>query len=153
MGWLPHRKCYPLPLGSAGAADGETAQHGNTTGADRRRTGAVRRRVAGREGQDPQRRRPFDGVREEVRGWLVDDPSLLATEILARLQERYPGRFPSEQKRTLQREVKAWRADAATRLILQGATALGVPAAEPMDVASLLRGSDERQACLGNIAG
>ena len=98
-------------------------------------------------------RRRFDGVREEVRGWLVDDPSLLTTEILARLQERYPGRFPSEQKRTLQREVKAWRADAAARLILQGATALGVPAAEPMDVASLLRGSDERQACLGNIAG
>lgn len=70
-------------------------------------------------------RRPFDAVREEVRGWLLDDPSLLASEILVRLQERYPGRFPSEQKRTLQREVKAWRADAAARLILQGAATLG----------------------------
>jgi len=69
--------------------------------------------------------RPFDAVREEVRGWLLDDPSLLATEILVRLQERYPGRFPSEQRRTLQREVKAWRADAAARLILQGAATLG----------------------------
>jgi hypothetical protein len=100
-----------------------------------------------------QGRRPFDGVREEVRGWLLDDPSLLATEILARLQERYPGQFPAAQKRTLQREVKAWRADAATRLILQGATALGVPVSEPMEVAAPLRGSQERQACLGNIAG
>jgi hypothetical protein len=96
-------------------------------------------------------RRPFDAVREEVRGWLLEDPSLLATEILVRLQERYPGQFPAAQKRTLQREVKAWRADAATRLILQGAAALGIPAMEPMEVAGPMRGLEERQACLGNI--
>jgi hypothetical protein len=70
-------------------------------------------------------RRPFDAVREEVRGWLLDDPSLLATEIMVRLQECYPGQYPAAQKRTLQREVKAWRADAAARLILQGAATLG----------------------------
>jgi hypothetical protein len=95
-------------------------------------------------------RRPFDAVREEVRGWLLDDPSLLATEILVRLQERYPGRFPSEQRRTLQREVKAWRADAAARLILQGAAALGASATE---VAVPSPGPDGRQNGLGDVPG
>jgi hypothetical protein len=98
-------------------------------------------------------RRPFDGVREEVRGWLLDDPSLLATEILVRLQECYPDRFPPAQKRTLQRQVKAWRADAATRLILQGATALGAPASQPIEVAVPSPRPDGRQDCLGNMAG
>jgi hypothetical protein len=42
IGWLPHRKCYPLRLGRAGAADGETAQHGDAAGAHRSGTGAVR---------------------------------------------------------------------------------------------------------------
>ena len=49
------------------------------------------------------------------------------------LQERCPGRFPSERKRTAQ-EAKARRADAATRPILQGATARGIPAAAPRAV-------------------
>jgi hypothetical protein len=98
-------------------------------------------------------RRPFDVVRDEVWGWLLDDPSLLATEILVRLQERYPGQSPPAQKRTWQREVKAWRADAATRLILQGAAALSAPATEPIEVTGPSPGPDGRQDCLGNIPG
>jgi hypothetical protein len=96
-------------------------------------------------------RRPFDAVREEVRGWLLDDPSLLATEILVRLQECYPGRFPSEQKRTLQREVKAWRAEAAARLILQGAAALG--AAASAEAAGTSLGPDGCQDGLNDVLG
>jgi hypothetical protein len=98
-------------------------------------------------------RRPLDEVREEVRGWLLDDPSLLATEILVRLQERYPGRFPPARKRTLQREVKAWRADAATRLILQGAAALGAPASEAIEVAVPSPRADGCRDGLGNVLG
>jgi hypothetical protein len=108
----------------------------------------VRRRKSWAHG-----RRPFDVVRDEVRGWLLDDPSLLATEILVRLQERYPGQFPPAQKRTLRREVKAWRADAAARLILQGAAVLGASANEPIEVTGLSLGSEERQDGLGNMAG
>jgi hypothetical protein len=99
-------------------------------------------------------RRPFDAVREEVRGWLLDDPSLLAAEILVRLQECYPGRFPSEQKRTLQREVKAWRAEAAARLILQGAATLGAASATTSaEAAGTSLGPDGCQNGLSNAPG
>ncbi len=52
---------------------------------------------------------PFEGVWEEVCQWLSANPERTAKSLFQELQQRYPGRFPDVQLRTLQRRVKAWR--------------------------------------------
>jgi len=56
------------------------------------------------------RRDPFEGVWEELQGWLETNAGLEATTLFADLQRRHPGEFPDGQLRTLQRRVKTWRA-------------------------------------------
>jgi len=56
------------------------------------------------------RRDPFEGVWPEIEVRLKDAPELEAKIVFEDLQERYPGRFPSGQLRTLQRRMKQWRA-------------------------------------------
>jgi hypothetical protein len=53
---------------------------------------------------------PFVEVWEEVRELLEVNPGLQALTLFQELQRRYPGRFQDGQLRTLQRQVKAWRA-------------------------------------------
>ncbi len=53
---------------------------------------------------------PFEAVREEIRSLLVVNPGLQAKTVFQELQRRYPGRFQDGQLRTLQRQVKVWRA-------------------------------------------
>lgn len=53
---------------------------------------------------------PFHDVWDELRPLLETNPGLQATTLLAHLQRRYPGRFQDGQLRTLQRQLKAWRA-------------------------------------------
>ena len=53
---------------------------------------------------------PFEGVWEEVRSHLEDNPGLEAKTLFDYLQREYEGRFPDGQLRTLQRRVKSWRA-------------------------------------------
>jgi len=53
---------------------------------------------------------PFAAVWEEVRGLLEINPGLQAKTLFQELQRRYPGRFQDGQLRTLQRQVKVWRA-------------------------------------------
>lgn len=60
---------------------------------------------------------PFADVWPRVRAWLEAEPDRTAKDLLERLQQEYPGQFSSAQLRTLQRRVKAWRADAARRLV------------------------------------
>ena len=60
---------------------------------------------------------PFEGVWPRVRAWLDVEPDRTAKELLERLQVGYPGQFSEANLRTLQRRVKAWRADAARRLV------------------------------------
>ena len=45
-----------------------------------------------------------------MRALLQVNPGLQAKTLFGELQRRYPGRFPDGQLRTLQRQVKAWRA-------------------------------------------
>ncbi len=56
------------------------------------------------------RKDSFEGVWEEMRGWLEINPGLEAKTLFEDLQRRHPGRFPDGQLRTLQRRVKIWRA-------------------------------------------
>jgi hypothetical protein len=56
------------------------------------------------------RQDPFEGVWEEVTGWLQQRPELTAAEIFRELQSRYPDRWRPTQARTLRRGVQKVRA-------------------------------------------
>ena len=53
---------------------------------------------------------PFAAVWPELRDLLEVNPGLQAKTLFQELQRRYPGRYPDGQLRTLQRQVKVWRA-------------------------------------------
>jgi hypothetical protein len=55
---------------------------------------------------------PFAADWEEIQQLVAAAPERTATSILQELQQRYPGRHPDGQLRTLQRRISAWRAKA-----------------------------------------
>ena len=78
------------------------------------RTGRrIEREGAGR-GRKPRHWRtrpdPFEAVWDEIAERLRAEPSLDALTLLEGLQERYPEAYPDHLLRTMQRRVKAWRA-------------------------------------------
>ncbi|WP_297971624.1 ISNCY family transposase [uncultured Amaricoccus sp.] len=72
----------------------------------------------------PKRPSMLDAHRCEIDLWLDAEPEITAVEVLARLRARHPDRFTEKHLRTVQRMVRAWRADQATRLIRSGTAAL-----------------------------
>jgi transposase InsO family protein len=78
------------------------------------RTGRRIEREGGRQGRKPRhwrtRKDPFEAVWDEIAEQLSHEPSLEPITLLEWLQERYPEAFPDHLLRTLQRRVKAWRA-------------------------------------------
>lgn len=99
-------------------------------------------RVAWRAGeQRPTHRRPYrrrkpipprasmlDDLREQIGGWLADEPGLPAIEILQRIKALHPDRFTDKHARTVQRAVKRWRAEQARRIITESAVAMAAAA-------------------------
>jgi hypothetical protein len=69
---------------------------------------------------------PFAEVSGRLRSWLEAEPDLQATDLLARLGEECPGRYPDKLLRTLQRRVRDWRREIAHRLVF-GPSVLEVP--------------------------
>jgi hypothetical protein len=67
---------------------------------------------------------PFAEVAASLRSWLEAEPDLQATDLLARLGDQQPGRYPDKLLRTLQRRVREWRREIAHRLVFG-------PAAQP----------------------
>lgn len=65
------------------------------------------------------RKDPFEEVWPQINGWLEDEPDKTGVELLARLQQTHPGRFPDGQLRTLQRRLADWRLAAAHRLVFR----------------------------------
>jgi hypothetical protein len=53
---------------------------------------------------------PFQNVWPELRDQLERAPGLQAKTLFEDLQRRFPGQFPDNQLRSLQRKIKAWRA-------------------------------------------
>ena len=49
--------------------------------------------------------------------WLQHDPDSTAKSLMERLQQKYPGRFPDVQLRTLQRRIRDWRHVMARSLV------------------------------------
>jgi hypothetical protein len=60
---------------------------------------------------------PFAEVWEELQSQLAQAPELTAKALFEYLQLHYPGRYNRGQLRTLQRRVKAWRAQQAAQLL------------------------------------
>ena len=62
---------------------------------------------------------PFAHAWPVVEGWLIAEPSISAKELMNRLAAMVPDAYASKaQLRTMQRRVKAWRAEKAKDLIL-----------------------------------
>jgi len=53
---------------------------------------------------------PFEAVWGEIREQIQTNPGLEAKTIFAALQRKYPSQFADGQLRTLQRQIKHWRA-------------------------------------------
>ena len=79
-----------------------------------RRTKPKRKQVQGKRWWRT-RKDPFEAVRDQIEQQLERAPDTYATKLLAWLQVKYPGQFQDGQLRTLQRRVKAWRVEQATR--------------------------------------
>lgn len=58
------------------------------------------------------RKDPFADVWNEVCKWLESNPERTAKSLFLELQKYYPDKFPTNQFRTFQRRVQAWRANA-----------------------------------------
>jgi hypothetical protein len=64
---------------------------------------------------------PFADAWPLIEGWLMAEPSVLANVLVDRLAAMFPEAYASQAKlRTLQRRVKAWRAERVKELILGG---------------------------------
>jgi hypothetical protein len=63
------------------------------------------------------RQDPFKGVWPEILLWLQETPEATAKSLWERLHQKYPGRFPGGQLRTLQRRIREWRRVMARELV------------------------------------
>jgi hypothetical protein len=63
------------------------------------------------------RQDPFEEVGPEALLWLQEEPDATAKSLLGRLDKEYPGQFPQELLRTLQRRVRDWRRVMARDLV------------------------------------
>jgi hypothetical protein len=64
---------------------------------------------------------PLATVTEEMRAWFDADPALSGRQLLSRLQQIYPGRYPDGLVRTVQRRLKIWRSKMARALVFGAA--------------------------------
>ena len=60
---------------------------------------------------------PLAAVTNELRAWFEADPASTGRQLLERLQEMYPGRYPDGLVRTVQRRLKIWRSELARALV------------------------------------
>jgi hypothetical protein len=77
---------------------------------------------------------PFAEVAASLRSWLETAPNLRATDLLARLEDEFPGRYPAKLLRTLQRRVRAWRREIAHHLVFGTPSGCPEPARRPVDL-------------------
>ena len=60
---------------------------------------------------------PFEGVWCEMLDWLQRKPDAMSKELLDQLIRRYPERFSTSHRRTLQRRVRHWQRVMAQELV------------------------------------
>lgn len=91
---------------------------------------------------------PFTSVWPELCARLAQEPDLSAKELLTELQSRLPGVYGDGQLRTLQRRVKAWRAE---HLITFNAGWLAEEASRPVTLVYPIAASTSPRPSLGAI--
>lgn len=62
-----------------------------------------------RRPKSPSTHFAFEPVWEECERMLIKQPNLAASQVLRKLQIKYPGRFKDSQLRSLQRRIRTWR--------------------------------------------
>jgi hypothetical protein len=67
-----------------------------------------------------ERRRPDPllKVTDDLHAWFIEDPSQCGRELLEKLQAAHPGEYPNDLLRTVQRRLKVWRHETASRLVI-----------------------------------
>jgi hypothetical protein len=67
-----------------------------------------------------ERRRPDPllKVTDDLHAWFIEDPSQCGRELLENLQAAHPGEYPNDLLRTVQRRLKVWRHETASRLVI-----------------------------------
>jgi hypothetical protein len=71
---------------------------------------------------------PFAEVADTLCSWLEATPDLQATDLLTKLEDEYPGRYPGKLLRTLQRRVRDWRRELAHYLVFGASVSEIAPA-------------------------
>jgi len=89
------------------------------------RDGEVRPTSRPKEKAKRGRRRPdpLVAVTAQLHAWFEAEPWWTARELLERLQDEQPGRYPTGLLRTVQRRLKVWRRDKAHELVFGAAPA------------------------------
>jgi len=64
---------------------------------------------------------------DELQIWFAEEPWRTGRQLLERLQNTYPGRYPDGLLRTVQRRIKDWRGSAAAALYTAGAAGSPLP--------------------------
>ena len=86
---------------------------------------------------------PFEGAWPEILLWLQENPEATAKALLERLQQKYPGRFPEGQLRTLQRRIREWRRVMARKLIYGCQEGAGIESSHEAVVVGAAKSSEE----------
>jgi hypothetical protein len=79
----------------------------------------------------PKRASMLEPFEAQIREWLEAEPALPAATVLQRLMAGHPTRFTEKHLRTVQRAVKAWRTQAARKIILEGGWMMDAAASLP----------------------
>ncbi len=123
-----------------------------TAVADAKRNGErreIHRRPYRRVKPVPTRPSMLEPHRIEIEAWLDAQPAMTAIDVPARLECRHPDRFEASHLRAMQRLVKGWQADRATRIVRHGRDAL-----TPLPIArTVLPSARDPAIALGNISG
>lgn len=85
-------------------------------------TGEVRPTAQPKPKPKRERRRPdpLAAVSEQLRAWFNGEPWRTGRELLDKLQEEHPDRYPDSLLRTVQRRLKTWRSEHALSLVFDG---------------------------------
>ena len=83
------------------------------------RAGEVRPTAQPKPKLKRERRRPdpLITVTDELQSWFEADPAQTGRDLLERLQASYPDIYPDGLIRTVQRRLKIWRGEIASRLV------------------------------------
>ena len=79
---------------------------------------------------------PFASVTTQMKNWFDAEPWRTSREFFERLQAEQPNAYPAGQLRTLQRRMKDWRREAATKLVI------GFPSPDTTNLVALDIGAD-----------